>query len=109
VNRWKIPAELELCIIERDPQCVYCAVSFALLTPRRGQRPSWEHIVNDARIVTKENIARCCMSCNASKGAKSLNSWLASNYCQLKGIHEGSVSPVVRDALKELPTLQKTL
>ena len=108
MNRWNIPAELELYILQRDPQCVYCGVSFALPSPTRGQRPSWEHIVNDARIVTRENIARCCMSCNASKGAKGLIAWLGSGYCQRKGIHEGTVGQVVRDALKEQPTLKAT-
>jgi hypothetical protein len=65
---------------------------------------SWEHIVNDARIISAENIARCCMSCNASKGAKDLSKWLQSRYCLRKGITESSVAQVVRDALTTPPT-----
>ena len=38
-----------------------------------------EHIVNDARIITRENIARCCFGCNASKGNRGLVAWLQSN------------------------------
>jgi hypothetical protein len=61
--------------------------------------PSWEHIVNDARIVSRENIARCCISCNASKGAKDLIVWLDSNYCKKRGITKDSVASIVRKAL----------
>jgi hypothetical protein len=58
MNRWNIPDELEGEIIERDGMCVYCGVAFDVADPRRG-RPSWEHIINDEAIVTRENIARC--------------------------------------------------
>ncbi len=90
--------------MERDCHCVYCGLAFALSAPSRGMRPSWEHIVNDERIVTEQNIARCCMSCNASKGAKPLEVWLESRYCQRKGITRESVAEVVRQALVHLPT-----
>ena len=99
VNRWNIPPSLELEVVARDGTCVYCRVDFSKLSAVRGEKPSWEHIVNDARIITAQNIARCCMSCNASKGAKELSAWLASNYCQRKGISTASVAQVVRDAL----------
>ena len=69
MNRWNIPAELEAEVRQRDVECIYCRVSFRQAVERRGQRPSWEHIVNDASIVTAANIALCCISCNASKGA----------------------------------------
>lgn len=29
-----------------------------------------EHIINDAKIIIRENIALCCCGCNASKGQK---------------------------------------
>ncbi len=105
MNRWNIPAALENHVVERDRQCVYCGMSFALQNPSKGQRPSWEHIVNDAQIVSAENIARCCMSCNASKGAKSLSAWLQSKYCQRKGITASTVAKVAADALKNPPAL----
>jgi hypothetical protein len=57
---------------------------------------TWEHIINDARIITRENIARCCASCNASKGAKPLSVWLESAYCKNRGITKDSVADVVR-------------
>ena len=102
MNRWNIPASLEREVLARDLACVYCRVNFSLQGRTRGAKPSWEHIVNDARIVTRENIARCCMSCNASKGAKELRLWLVSKYCQRKGITERSVALVVRNALSSL-------
>jgi hypothetical protein len=72
MNRWNIPGSLERAVIERDRACVYCRTEFEPLTRSREAMATWEHIVNDARIITRENIARCCASCNASKGAKPL-------------------------------------
>ena len=57
------------------------------------------------RIITKENISRCCFSCNASKGSKLLKDWLKSDYCHRKGINEKTVAPVVKDALLNPPSI----
>ena len=99
MNRWKIPANLESTVIERDRSCVYCGISFEGALSSRSSRPSWEHIVNDARIVTPENIALCCIACNASKGTKGLAVWLQSKYCTTRGITERTVASVVQAAL----------
>lgn len=101
MNRWNIPDWLEREIVERDRRCVYCGVEFTPGSPTRHQRPSWEHIVNDARIITRENIARCCISCNASKGTKDVTAWLGSAYCSARGITAESVAPVVRAMLNQ--------
>jgi 5-methylcytosine-specific restriction endonuclease McrA len=102
MNRWNIPAELEAEVMARDTCCIYCGVDFTPAGQGRGRRASWEHIVNDARIITRENIARCCMSCNASKGAKELRDWLESPYCLRKGITSRTVSMVVKAQLAQL-------
>jgi disulfide oxidoreductase YuzD len=60
---------------------------------------TWEHIINDASIITRKNIARCCASCNSSKGTKKLTDWLESNYCKKKNINENTVAPIVKNAL----------
>lgn len=99
MNRWKISEELEREILARDLRCVYCGLEFTLSSPSRKMRPSWEHIINDQKIVTLENIARCCISCNASKGAKLLSDWLESNYCKKRSITKDTVAPVVKMAL----------
>ncbi len=99
MNRWNIPVALEQEVMLRDVSCVYCRVVFGLPGARAGDRPSWEHIVNDARIVTRANISRCCRSCNSSKGAKSLGDWLRSEYSMRRGITRGTVAEVVRQAL----------
>jgi hypothetical protein len=99
VNRWNIPEALEWEIIERDRCCVYCGVDFTKSSESRGARPSWEHIINDARIVTRENIVRWCIACNSSKGAERLSKWLDSEYCRTRGITRDSVAAVVREAL----------
>jgi hypothetical protein len=99
MNRWNIPDRLEREVIERDRCCVYCGVDFTAQSASRRDRPSWEHIINDARIITRENIARCCVGCNASKGTKNLVKWLDSRYCKSRGITRKSVASVVRSAL----------
>jgi 5-methylcytosine-specific restriction endonuclease McrA len=99
VNRWNIPTGLRNEVVLRDTNCVYCGADFSVPARTRGAMPSWEHIVNDARIITRDNIARCCMSCNASKGIKDLGAWLRSRYCERKGITEHTVTEVVRNAL----------
>lgn len=97
-NRWNIPAWLEREVRERDRACVYCGTLFAAAIARRD-RPSWEHIVNDAAIVTRENIALCCIGCNASKGTKTLSAWLVSKYCQERGISSRSIAPIAQAAI----------
>ena len=101
-NRWRIPDWLELEVRQRDRECVYCRVPLLDSAPADGTREAvatWEHIVNDARIVTRENIARCCASCNASKGTKALAVWIESAYCRRRGISAETVAEVVRRAL----------
>jgi hypothetical protein len=100
MNRWNIPGWLEREVTERDRCCVYCGVDFTAQSPNRRDRPSWEHILNDASIITRENIARCCVACNASKGTKNLVEWLDSRYCTTRGITRQSVTAVVRSALE---------
>ena len=99
MNRWNIPDWLEREVIERDLCCVYCGVKFSEQSTSRCEKPSWEHIINDARIISPENIALCCIGCNASKGAKSLVQWLDSKYCIAHGITRESVATVVKSAL----------
>src|ERR1700730_4773434 len=100
MNYWNIPEGLEREVIERDRSCVYCGVEFTAQNVSRRDRPSWEHIINDARIITGKNIARCCVGCNASKGTKNLGEWLESKYCRARGITRESVASVVRSVLE---------
>ena len=105
MNRWNIPQALENEIIYRDKNCVYCGVKFGICGTRKSKQ-SWEHIVNDERIITRENIALCCMSCNSSKGAKLLEDWLNSKYCLERNITKYSVAEVIKNALKNPPKLE---
>ena len=102
MNRWGIPSWLEREVRERDQLCIYCRVEMVTTAPRGASRKAiatWEHIVNDASIVTRQNIALCCNACNASKGAKELAEWLTSQYCRRKGINADTVADVVKRAL----------
>ena len=81
-NNWNIPSSLEQEIRQRDNVCVYCGVEFTSTKISKRTAASWEHIINDAKIITRENIALCCCGCNASKGQKQLSIWLQSKYCK---------------------------
>ena len=78
-NRWGIPKEVEIIVKQRDTNCVYCGIEFSSDNTNKS-KASWEHITNDIRINGIDNIALCCMSCNASKGAKLLSIWLEGDY-----------------------------
>lgn len=102
MNQWNIPEWLEQFVRERDTVCVYCGVEMIEKIPRgkpRKKAATWEHIINDEAIITKENIARCCSACNSSKGTKKLSNWINSNYCKDNGISHDTVAQVVKDAL----------
>ena len=98
-NNWNIPAWLEKEVRARDRACVYCGTPFTSSNVFPKSAASWEHIINDASIVTRENIARCCAACNSSKGTKDLVDWLRSKYCETHGITEDTVAEVVKEAL----------
>ena len=102
MNAWNIAPSLEHEVRARDRNCVYCGVAMLQTVPRGQSRKvvaTWEHIINDARIVTRENIALCCCACNASNGQKALVDWLQSAYCLQRRITEDTVAPIVREAL----------
>jgi len=103
MNKWGIPDWLEKQVRARDIDCVYCGVRMLDAAPKDGSRKAvatWEHIINDASIITPDNIALCCASCNSSKGAKSLHDWLLSPYCKNHGINGDNVADVVKKSLK---------
>lgn len=99
MNRWNIPIWLENEITERDRSCIYCRTPFGFGTGK-GSFASWEHIVNDAKIVTRENIALCCRSCNSSKGAKLIAKWLDSSYCKRRRITSETIADIAKSALE---------
>ena len=103
MNHWGIPDWLERDVKERDKTCVYCGIQMIEQMPPSGSRKTvatWEHIINDARIVTRENIARCCVACNSSIGTKKLSEWIQSNYCKKRGINKDTVAEIVKEALR---------
>lgn len=99
-NNWNIPAWLEKEVRERDRKCVYCGVEFTSAKVSKKTCASWEHVINDAKIITRENIALCCCCCNASKGQKQLTTWLETKYCKDRNITQESVAPIIKEAIK---------
>ncbi len=95
-NKWGIPKAVEMAVLARDKNCVYCGIQFGA---ERKSAWSWEHIVNDVNLATMNNIALCCVGCNASKGAKLLRDWVDSPNAKRRGITVDSLAPVVRNAL----------
>jgi hypothetical protein len=106
MNKWNIPDWLEREVKDRDRHCVYCRVELGSSKETRKSIATWEHIVNDAGIVNRGNIARCCFSCNSSKGTKKLSDWLESNYCKRRGITKATVAEVVKRALVVQPNVR---
>lgn len=99
-NKWSIPAALEKEIRERDKACVYCGNVFLSHKESAKASASWEHIINDASIITRENICLCCRGCNASKGQKQLSVWMQTPYCKDRGITPESVAPIIKQAIE---------
>ncbi len=104
MNRWNIPKWLEDEVVARDSSCIYCRVEFGSTDEHRS-RATWEHIINDEQIITRENIALCCRACNSSKGTKPLANWIESSYCERRGITRQTVAEVVKLALQAHPTI----
>jgi hypothetical protein len=94
-NTWNIPDWLEAEVRKRDKACVYCGIEFTPTKVSKKSAASWEHIINDAKIITSENIVLCCCGCNASKGQKQLSIWLQSKYCKDRGITTDSVATII--------------
>lgn len=98
-NNWNIPAWLEIEVRDRDKKCVYCGTDFTYYKESVKSSASWEHIINDARIITSENIALCCRGCNSSKGQKKLSEWLQTDYCKKRHISIDTVAGIVKQAI----------
>jgi hypothetical protein len=98
-NKWNIPDCLEREVRERDKVCVYCRIEFTPAKVSNKSAASWEHIINDVKIITPENIALCCCGCNASKGQKQISEWLQTKYCQTKSITPETVAPIIKQAI----------
>lgn len=100
-NKWNIPGWLEAEVRARDLNCIYCRRDFTSPDVSIKSAPSWEHIVNDASIITRDNIALCCRACNASKGQKRVSDWLSSTYCKRHGISQDNIADVAKKAVEQ--------
>ena len=99
-NNWNIPSWLEKEVRERDKPCVYCGCEFTSPKESTKSSASWEHIINDAKIITRENISLCCRGCNASKGQKKPTEWLKTKYCLDRNITPDTVAPIIKQAIR---------
>jgi len=104
MNLRNISTQLENEVRNRDTHCIYCGIKFENSKLSKKNSQTWEHIINDETIITKGNIALCCFSCNASKGAKDLSIRLNSNYYKEKNITRENIAPIAKQALIHPPT-----
>ena len=104
VGALKAVEEMEIEITKRDKNCVYCKIELKekiVKGQSRKNQATWEHIINDASIINRDNIARCCVSCNSSKGTKKPADWIQSRYCKKRGINKDTVAEIVKNALRK--------
>lgn len=102
MNRWNIPEWLEKEVIARDKNRIYCGVRITkkIKNGSRKNIATWEHIINNEKIITRKNIALCCSACNSSKGIKRLPVWLKSDYCLTKNINNKTIARIAQGSLK---------
>lgn len=98
-NKWGIPKDIEEAVLVRDTRCVYCGCDFG---SERSKKQSWEHIINDIRLTSLDNIALCCVGCNASKGSKELAAWFHSDNARKRGVTADTIAEIVKSALKQV-------
>jgi 5-methylcytosine-specific restriction endonuclease McrA len=98
-NNWNIPDALEKEVRARDKVCVYCGCQFQNHKVSAKSSASWEHIINDASIISRDNICLCCRGCNSSKGQKQVSQWLQTKYCKERAITPDSVAPIIKQAI----------
>ena len=101
MNRFGIPAPIERRLRARDASCVYCLRAFGAA---RTDRPTIEHLNEKPPFhwrdgLREDGLALCCVSCNSSRGAKSLRAWFQTPYCTQRGITSETVAEPVRQYL----------
>lgn len=110
-NNYKIPAEVEQRIRDTDKRCVYCGKlmkKFSVMGDR-SDMASIEHFREEGPFywdkgLKEEDIGICCISCNSSRGRKSLSAWFKGSYCTNRNIpiNEKTVADSVRKYIERL-------
>jgi len=103
-NDWNIPPWLEKKVKDRDKYCVYCNILLKEYPHTKGNprdKATFEHIDNNEKNISEENIAMCCSSCNSSKGPQKLQDWLKSESptFKKKKITEETIAPIIKKYL----------
>lgn len=107
MKRFGIPAEVERRLRERDASCVYCKKDFSNSSQR--DKPTIEHLNENPPFfwqdgLTEAGLAKCCWSCNSSRGRKTLTDWLRTPYCTNRDrpINHDTVATPVKRFLRSL-------
>jgi hypothetical protein len=101
-NKYGLPEDQLDRIRARDTRCVYCEKE--MRAPIKGTPATdWatiEHLNRFPPFDDATTVAICCMSCNASRGAKKITDWFESDYCQKRDVNFSSVAEPVREYLR---------
>ena len=99
-NAYDISFELETFIRRKYKNCIYCGIKLKNSKKNYHDKATIEHIDNIVRHRTKDNLAMCCNSCNASKGKLPLWNWLRKGYCIKKDV-KTEMAPIARNFLRK--------
>jgi hypothetical protein len=99
-NTYDISSELETFIRRKYKNCIYCGIKLKNSKKNYRNKATIEHIDNIVRHRTKDNLAMCCNSCNASKGKLPLRVWLETDYCKKKKV-KSKMAPIVKRFLRK--------
>lgn len=106
-NSYGISPDIEHRLRARDKLCVYCHIPMKVYRARgpSADKATIEHLNHRARWGESGlgNLAICCGACNSSRSNKPLAVWLASRYCEKRGINARNVAPVVKRFLQRHP------
>src|SRR5262245_47894113 len=102
-NKFGIPDQVERRLRARDTRCVYCGKPFS--TDSRGTTASIEHLDERPPFHWKDGLreeafAICCVSCNSSRGTKTLEDWFQTASCRALRINADTVAEPVKIYLR---------
>ncbi len=116
-NSFKIPADVEQRIRQRDMLCVYChkVMIYPYRHDRHSDSPTIEHLREEEPFywdkgLKEEDLAICCGSCNSSRRRKKLIDWFKTTYCtdEERNINENTVAKPVREYLQRISVMKIT-
>ena len=86
-NSWNIPDWLEIEVRARDKHCVYCGVEFTPTKISKRTAASWEHIINDAKIITRKIFVYAAVAATLARAKSNYLNGSSQNIANNKALH----------------------